>query len=60
MLNSRRIGKGGVGFVWKRHMNDKISVIDVDDDRIAVIKLLLSNEIIFLNTSVPPYYYLSS
>ena len=49
MLNSRRIGKGGVGFVWKRHLNDKISVIyDVDDDRIAVIKLLLPNENIFL------------
>ena len=29
-------------------MNDKIIVIDVDDDRIAVIKLLLTNENIFL------------
>ena len=48
MLNSRRIGKGGVGFIWKRLLNDKISVIDVDDDRIAVIKLFLPNEIIYL------------
>ena len=59
-LNSRRIGKGGVGFIWKKKWSDIIEIIDVDDDRITVLKLSLSRENyffvqVYLPTSCYPY-----
>ena len=43
-LNSRRIGKGGVGFVWKKTYRNNIEIIDVDEDRISVLRLSLPYE----------------
>ena len=59
-LNSRRIGKGGVGFIWKKNLSDRIEKIDVDDDRITVLKMSLSYENyffiqVYLPTSSYPY-----
>ena len=43
-LNSRRIGKGGARFVWKKTYSNNIEIIDVDDDRISVLRLSLPYE----------------
>ena len=59
-LNSRRIGKGGVGFVWKKTYSNNIEIIDVDDDRISVLRLSLPYENyffiqVYLPTTSYPY-----
>ena len=43
-LNNRRVGKGGVGFLWHSRLEGRVQPINVNDDRIAVIKVLLPKE----------------
>ena len=53
-----RIGKGGIGFVWKKKLNDKIEIIDADDDRITILKLSLTHEsYYFIQTYLPTSSY---
>lgn len=40
----RRVGKGGVALLWKRTINNRISVLDLDDDRLIGIQYQLSKD----------------
>ena len=42
MPSKRKVGKGGVCFLWKRTLNSMITPIDVQDDRIIGIQILLN------------------
>ncbi|MES9883123.1 MAG: reverse transcriptase family protein [Sedimenticola sp.] len=42
---TRRIGKGGVGLMWKRCIDQHITPIDIDDDRIIGIQYEISKHV---------------
>ena len=47
--SNRKVGKGGVCILWKRNLNNMITPLDIDDDRIIGIKLQINPEnIIFI------------
>ena len=57
-LNSRRIGKGGVAFLWKNDLSSQIEVIDTDDDRLAMIKVILpETSLFFIQVYLPTSSY---
>ena len=40
-LNGRQLGRGGVALLWHKSINQYVRIIDVNCDRLAVIKLCL-------------------
>ncbi|MES9903946.1 MAG: reverse transcriptase family protein [Sedimenticola sp.] len=57
-LNNRRVGKGGVAFLWHTRIDKMVRIIDTDDDRIVVLKLILPTEnIYFIQVYLPTSRY---
>ncbi|XP_060075468.1 uncharacterized protein LOC132555135 [Ylistrum balloti] len=44
----RRSRKGGVAILWHRRLSGRVTVVESDDDRIAIIKLITNNGVFFL------------
>ncbi|XP_069109187.1 uncharacterized protein [Argopecten irradians] len=46
MAQNRRC-KGGVALLWRKRLSSRVTAVDSDDDRIAILKLTLNSEVIF-------------
>ena len=42
---TRRVGKGGVAFLWRKQLDQHITCLDVDDDRIIGIEYKVNTEL---------------
>ncbi|XP_069105877.1 uncharacterized protein [Argopecten irradians] len=57
-LADQRCRKGGVAIMWHRKLSDMISVVDSDDDRIAIVKLVTGTDIwYFIQVYLPTSRY---
>ena len=57
-FNNRRVGKGGVGFLWHSRLEGHVQPVNVNDDRIAAIKVLLPKEtFIIIQVYLPTFSY---
>ncbi len=57
-LSNRRVGKGGVAFLWHRRVGKMVKIIDIDDDMVVVLKLVMPTiNIYFIQVYLPTTRY---
>ncbi|XP_021367214.1 uncharacterized protein LOC110459333 [Mizuhopecten yessoensis] len=57
-LADKRSRKGGVAIMWYKRFNDRVSVVESDDDRIVIIKLVTDSDILyFIQVYLPTSRY---
>lgn len=54
IINNRRIGKGGVAFLWHKSLHNMIEILDIGSDRLTAMKVSLSDQtLVILQVYLP-------